>query len=124
MPQAIVTAYHGPTNTRGSRVSAKCDAGRLSLPWDDALDSEGNHKAAARALITKLGWDDRDWVYGSVGRSAKGETFVPATGWNEIPGTGPKTSAGRLADVAAHLKSAGYHESTPLYQSIMDALQK
>jgi hypothetical protein len=87
MPQAIFTAYHGPTNTRGSRVSAKCEAGRLSLPWDDALDSEGNHKAAAQALIKKLGWDDRAWAFGSSGRLSKGETFVPVLDYNTLPAT-------------------------------------
>jgi hypothetical protein len=85
MPQAITTKYHPPTNTRGSRISAQCDAGRLSLPWDDALDSDGNHRAAAAALIKRLGWDDRAWAYGSAGHSARGETFVPVLDWNTIP---------------------------------------
>lgn len=29
--QAIETRYHGPTNTRGARVSARCEAGRITL---------------------------------------------------------------------------------------------
>ena len=54
--QAIVTKYLGPTNFRGSRVKATCAAGSLTLSWDDALDVDGNHDAAALALATKLGW--------------------------------------------------------------------
>lgn len=91
MPQAITTTYHGSTNTRGSRVSAKCEAGRLSLPWDHALDSEGNHKAAAQALIKKLGWDDRAWAFGSAGRNARGETFVPVLDYNVLKATRRKS---------------------------------
>ncbi len=54
--QAIITKYFGPTNFRGSRVVAKCEAGSIAVPYDDALNSEDNHKAAARALADKLGW--------------------------------------------------------------------
>jgi hypothetical protein len=54
--QTIVTKYHGPTNTRGSRISASCAAGRISLAYDHALNADGNHDAAALALINKLGW--------------------------------------------------------------------
>jgi len=58
--QAIVTKYLGPTNSRGARVKAFCDAGGITVPWDYALDTEGNHDRAARALIQKLGWNE-DW---------------------------------------------------------------
>lgn len=56
MRQAIVTKYIGPTNFRGSRVKAWCEAGSVTLSWDDALDVNGNHTAAARRLATQLGW--------------------------------------------------------------------
>lgn len=59
MRQAIVTKYLGPTNARGSRVKATCQAGSVTLSWDDALDSEANHHAAAQALARKLGWSGR-----------------------------------------------------------------
>jgi hypothetical protein len=55
--QAIVTKRLGPTNTKGSRIKAKCQAGSMIVPWDHALDVEANHKAAAASLIAKLGWD-------------------------------------------------------------------
>jgi hypothetical protein len=54
--QAIVTKYHGATNFRGSRVSAKASAGRVTVSWDDALDVDANHRAAAVALCRKFGW--------------------------------------------------------------------
>ena len=54
--QAIVTKYLGATNYRGSRVKATCEAGSLTRSWDDALDPEQNHDAAAVALADKLGW--------------------------------------------------------------------
>lgn len=55
--QAITTKYLGPTNFRGSRVKAMCQAGSLILNWDDALDTNPNHDRAAIALRNKLGWD-------------------------------------------------------------------
>ena len=54
--QAITTTFIGPTNYRGSRVKAKCEAGTLTVPWDHALNIEENHHAVAVALATKLGW--------------------------------------------------------------------
>ena len=54
--QAIVTKFHGPTDSRGSRVSAKAQAGRKFYAWDYALDSEQNHDAAAKAYADSLGW--------------------------------------------------------------------
>lgn len=54
--QAIRTRYSGPTNTRGSRIHAKCEAGSLSVSYDHSLNSEENHKAACDALIKKLDW--------------------------------------------------------------------
>lgn len=67
--QAITTRFLGPTNHHGSRIKATCDAGSITLPWDHSLNSEGNHDAAAKALIRKLGWlDTREgWVRGWAG---------------------------------------------------------
>ena len=76
MSVAIVTKYHGPTNYRGSRVTASvpsriadCDPERaaespnhrpsywrLTVSWDHALGPEENHAAAARALARRLDW--------------------------------------------------------------------
>lgn len=55
--QAIITKYHGPTNTRSSRVSATSAGGhRATLPWDHDKDVDGNHDAVALVLLHKLGW--------------------------------------------------------------------
>jgi hypothetical protein len=54
--QAIRTRYYGPTNTRGSRIVASCEAGKVSMGYDHALNIEGNHAAAARLLVAKFGW--------------------------------------------------------------------
>lgn len=55
--QAIRTKYHGPTDTKGSRISAQCEAGRIYVSYDHALNIECNHKVACDALIKKLGWN-------------------------------------------------------------------
>jgi hypothetical protein len=71
--QAITTTYHGPTNTRGSRITAKADAGRITVSWNHALDAEANHVAAAAALQEKLGWGEeygrmvQGWLPGNSG---------------------------------------------------------
>lgn len=54
--QAIRTRYHGPTNTRGSRISAQAEAGRIYLGYDDSKNPSDNHKSACEALRAKLGW--------------------------------------------------------------------
>ena len=63
--QAIRTRYLGPTNTKGARVVATAQAGRLVIPWDYALDQEDNHRAAAMAFIHRWGWEG-DWVSGAL----------------------------------------------------------
>jgi hypothetical protein len=64
--QAIVTKYIGPTNVRGSRVKATAQAGSVTLHWDNSLNSDQNHKAAALALATKLDWSYGQWVSGGL----------------------------------------------------------
>jgi len=52
--KAIKTTYLGPTDTKGSRCKASdCDRNSITLNWDDALDSEENHAAAAQALCPR-----------------------------------------------------------------------
>ena len=55
--QAIRTKFHGPTNSKGSRVSAKCEAKTIYVSWDHSLNSEQNHKAAAEKLRSVMGWN-------------------------------------------------------------------
>lgn len=56
--QAIVTKYLGPTDHKGARVKARCEAGSLIVSWDDAKDTEANHDHAAHLLADRLGWLD------------------------------------------------------------------
>jgi hypothetical protein len=84
MSVAIVTKYHGPTNYRGSRITASvpsriadCDPDRvnwradaharrqdmdrpgywrLTIPYPHELDSEQAHRRAAEMLRDRLGW--------------------------------------------------------------------
>lgn len=59
--QGIETRYLGPTNHRGPRILARCEAKRITIPWDDGLDVRANHEGAARALCDALGWSG-EWV--------------------------------------------------------------
>jgi hypothetical protein len=71
--QAIVTKFHGPGNVRGSRVSARADAGSITVGWNHSKNVGDNHAAAALALLQKLGWDGR-WIGG--GLPGSGFAFV------------------------------------------------
>lgn len=81
--QAIQTKFLGPTDRRGARYKATCEAGSLTLECDYKLGSEANHVAVAHDLIAKLGWfhDDKrgdrygDWFYGAT-PDGSGYTFV------------------------------------------------
>lgn len=65
--QAITTRYLPPTDHRGSRIKAQCDAGSLVVPWDYSLNPDDNHDAACAALVKRLGWDDYGtWIGGTL----------------------------------------------------------
>ena len=75
---AIRTKFLGPTNTRGSRVSAKYKRSneetlRATVEWRHELSAEQNHSRAAQALINKANDDGRAY-YREIGLSAE---FVP-----------------------------------------------
>jgi hypothetical protein len=75
--QAIVTKYIGPSNVRGSRVKATASAGSVILTWNDALNSEDNHAAAARKLAEKYQWSG-NWHCGGMPSNHGGYVFVCA----------------------------------------------
>jgi hypothetical protein len=52
--QAIITTYLCPTNTKGTRYKASCEAGSITVSADDALNIDQNHIAACQALKDKL----------------------------------------------------------------------
>lgn len=72
--KAIKTSYHGPTNTKGSRIIASDSLGnRVTVPVDYSLDTEAMHMEAAKMLCQKMAWqgkiqggwfdDDMFWVF-------------------------------------------------------------
>jgi hypothetical protein len=74
--QAIMTTYKGPTDSKGARIIAKADAGRVTVAWDHSLGILENHTAAAAALAGKLGWTGA-MVAGSIGEGYV-HVFAPA----------------------------------------------
>ena len=68
MMQAITTKYHGPTNSRGSRITATTESGiKHSQSYKHELNADENHADAAEALARRLGWLERnDLVGGSI----------------------------------------------------------
>src|SRR5258708_4084246 len=71
--KAIVTKYHGPTNHKGSRITASDEDGnRVTISYPHELSGEDCHRAAADALCKKMGWDG-ELIGGSLKR---GYVFV------------------------------------------------
>jgi hypothetical protein len=55
--QAITTKYHGPTHTRGARITATSESGlRATIGYPHELDGERCHRVAVLALCKKIGW--------------------------------------------------------------------
>lgn len=82
--QAILTKYHGPTNFRGSRITARSASGlSVSVPYQDELDTEAAHRVAAVALCAKLGWPTDNLVAGGL---ANGYAFVPSPSLHALLG--------------------------------------
>lgn len=75
--QAIETRYIGPTNTKPSRIVARCEAGRIvtSKHHNRATNIDDDHRYAAMELIEKLGWYGT-WVQGAVPSIKNGYVFV------------------------------------------------
>lgn len=72
--KAIRTRYHGPSNVKGSRISATDgDRNKIVQSYDSALNSEDAHRKAAYALRDKMKWkgeligggfqNDMYWVF-------------------------------------------------------------
>ena len=76
--KAIRTRYHGPSNVKGSRISAtdgeRYPGHTLVMSYDAALNSDDMHRKAAYACRDKMGWkgeltgggfqNDMYWVFG------------------------------------------------------------
>ena len=56
--KAIITQYHGPTYSKGSRIRAfDLDNNSVTVSVDPALNSDSNHEAAKDALLRKMKWE-------------------------------------------------------------------
>jgi hypothetical protein len=55
--KAIFTKYHGPTNYKGSRITASdSDGNKVTIPYNYEVSDEDVYKLAADALMHKMGW--------------------------------------------------------------------
>lgn len=78
--QAIQTKYLGPTNHRGARLKASCQARTIVVGWDYALGITDNHEHAAMELAQRLGWTantDSRWVSGALKDGSYAHVCVP-----------------------------------------------
>ena len=91
---AIETSYHGPTDTKGSRIIAHCPQARqrttLVRSYDDSLSPVANHADAALALAAANGWcsDEADDSYVVGGALAPGRwawTLALPEAWMGYP---------------------------------------
>lgn len=72
---AIECKYHGPTDTRGSRITAStCNGQRVTISYPYELSGDEVYKAAADALVKKLGWGFEGKLVG--GHVKDGMVFV------------------------------------------------
>lgn len=64
--KAIQTKYLPATNSRGSRIKAWADGhNNVTIPYPHELSGAEVHRAAAKALCDKLGWD-REFITGGL----------------------------------------------------------
>jgi hypothetical protein len=63
--KAIRTHYSGPTDTRGSRITADDgDGNRISISYPYELSGEAVHRKAAEALCEKMQWTKPERLVG------------------------------------------------------------
>lgn len=75
---SITTKFIAPTNHRGARIKATCQAGSVTIPYPHEVGQTEAHWEAVRELLTRKGlsWGER-WAIGSQGPSASGYSFTP-----------------------------------------------
>lgn len=59
--QAIICKYFGPTNVKGSRIKAQCEAGSLTIDYPHELSGQAVYRKAAETLVSKLGWTNQNY---------------------------------------------------------------
>ncbi len=98
--QAIRTRYHGATNTRGSRIVAKCDAGTFSMPYNHALGIWENHATAAAILLERLSWG-KPYAGGCFGNDYYWTAVIINEAWNDTLARDYRAAAARHVSEAA-----------------------
>lgn len=51
---AITTKYHGPTDTKGSRITARLNKARVTVTYRHDLGENENHQRAAKILAERV----------------------------------------------------------------------
>jgi len=87
--QAIITKYIGPTDSRGARIKAECERGKIFFPYPYELSGEACHRAAVDALTDKFAEKDEkngiprdrnfwksDYVTGAIPSGAYVHVFI------------------------------------------------
>jgi hypothetical protein len=78
--QAIETKYHGPTDTKGSRIGAVSASGiKVYIDYPHELSGVNCHAKAAERLARQLEWlmpEDRFEAEYMAGRTRSGYVFV------------------------------------------------
>ena len=77
--QVITTKYLPPTNFKGSRIKASCEAGSVTVGFCHDGSVEDAHAKAAITLIVKLGWHGEYTCAGDRGGCYYFARIVPGT---------------------------------------------
>lgn len=54
----VITSYRGPTNTKGSRIIARSEHTKITIPYDHDLGIAENHRQAAETLRQRLNYPE------------------------------------------------------------------
>lgn len=75
MMDAILTKYHGATNTKGARITARMVGVKtVTLPYPYEMNGRAAHTAAACAMMARAQWPvNADYVVGDI---PQGYVFV------------------------------------------------
>ena len=79
--QALETKFIRATDITGERIKATAFGGSVTVGYDYALDAQENHRAAADALIAKMGWNGT-YAQGGNAKGDGGYCFVNVEGTN------------------------------------------
>ena len=75
MSVAIVTKYHGPTDTKGARVSARMTGARTAwIPYPHELSGLDVHAAAAAVQMARAG---EAWLLREADKDRPDDTMTP-----------------------------------------------